>query len=67
VSYGARLTETWRHGGRSAGQILKGAVPAEMPVVQSTGLELVISRVIAKSLGLTLPPNLVARADEVID
>jgi putative tryptophan/tyrosine transport system substrate-binding protein len=67
MSYGARQADAWRHGGRYAGQILKGAVPAEMPVVRSTTLELVISRGIAKSLGLMVPPALFARADEVMD
>jgi len=67
MSYGARQADAWGQGGRYAGQILQGAVPAEMPVAQSTTLELVMSRGIARSLGLTVPPNLAARADEVID
>jgi len=66
VSYGADRTEAWRRGGNHVGQILKGAKPADMPVIQTTRLELVINLPIAKSLNLTIPPGLLAQADEVI-
>jgi putative tryptophan/tyrosine transport system substrate-binding protein len=66
ISYGASRPESWRKGGILAGQILKGAKPADMPVVRSAKLELVINQTIAKSLGLTIPPTLLAQADEVI-
>jgi putative tryptophan/tyrosine transport system substrate-binding protein len=69
MSYGARQSEAWRQAGIYAGQILKGppATPADMPVIRSERLELVIGMAVAKSLGLTVPPNLLTLADEMIE
>jgi putative ABC transport system substrate-binding protein len=66
ISYGASRMDAWRHGGIYIGQILKGAKPADMPVLHSARLELVINETIAKSLGVMIPPSLLAQADEVV-
>jgi putative ABC transport system substrate-binding protein len=67
ITYSVDFSDLWRYAARQVDQILKGAEPAEIPFFQATKLELVINLKTAITLGLSVPPFLLARADELIE
>ena len=66
MSYGPNIRETFQRAFQHVDRILKGAKPAELPIVQPTKFELVVNLKTAKQIGVTIPPHVLARADRVI-
>jgi putative ABC transport system substrate-binding protein len=67
LSYGANNMDMWRHAADQSARILDGKAPGDVPMLQATRFELVINLKTAKALGLTIPPSLLLRADQVIE
>jgi putative ABC transport system substrate-binding protein len=67
ISYGANYSDLFQRAGSYVDKILRGAKPADIPVEQPTKFDLVVNLITAEALGLTVPPSLLARADEVIE
>jgi putative ABC transport system substrate-binding protein len=67
ISYGPSITETYRHAATYVGRILKGAKPSELPVQEPIKIEMIVNLKTAKALGITIPPSIMVRADEVIE
>jgi putative tryptophan/tyrosine transport system substrate-binding protein len=67
LSYGPNFPDLWRRAAEYVNKILRGARPADLPVEQPTKFDLVVNLISAKALGITVPPSLLARADEVIE
>jgi ABC-type uncharacterized transport system substrate-binding protein len=67
LAYGPSLAGVWRQSGNIVAKVLKGAKPADVPVELPTKLEFAVNTKTARSLGLTVPPSLLARADEAIE